>query len=63
MRPSSPRRGISSCMIPPPAVIHWTSPAPMAPALPMLSRWSTSPTSMYVTVSMPRCGCQGNPAM
>ena len=30
-------------MIPPPAVIHWMSPGPMVPLLPMLSPWSTSP--------------------
>ena len=30
MWPSSGARGISSCMMPPPAVIHWMSPAPIA---------------------------------
>src|SRR2546426_10622604 len=49
-------------MIPLPAVIHWTSPPPMTPLFPMLSSCSTNPSSMYVTVSMPRCGCHGNPA-
>jgi hypothetical protein len=48
-KPSSlrgPTRGISSCRIPLPAVIHWTSPAPMTPEFPMLSRWETLPSSM-----------------
>src|SRR3989304_2506686 len=54
--------GISWWMIPFPAVIHWTSPERMTPAFPRLSSCSTMPSSMYVTVSMPRWGCQGKPA-
>src|SRR6267143_173302 len=49
-------------MIPLPADIHWTSPWPMMPLFPMLSSCSTRPSNMYVTVSIPRCGCHGNPA-
>src|SRR6266550_1808425 len=54
--------GISWWMIPLPDVIHWTSPEPMIPLFPRLSSCSTRPSSMYVTVSIPRCGCQGKPA-
>ena len=42
--PASPL-GISWWMMPLPAVIHWTSPAAMAPRLPMLSPCSTVPAS------------------
>src|SRR5256886_12816561 len=54
--------GISWWMIPLPDVIHWTSPEPMIPLFPRLSSCSTRRSSMYVTVSIPRCGCQGKPA-
>src|SRR6185437_7676532 len=54
--------GISWCRMPLPAVIHCTSPAPIAPLLPRLSPCSTDPARTYVMVSMPRCGCQGKPA-
>ena len=43
MRPLGSPLGISWWMIPLPAVIHWTSPAPIAPLLPMLSPCSTVP--------------------
>ena len=36
----------AKCMIPPPAVIHCTSPAPMLPALPRVSRWRTAPANI-----------------
>src|SRR3989442_795135 len=48
-------------MMPLPAVIHCTSPGEMTPRFPRLSPCSTSPARTYVIVSMPRCGCQGNP--
>ncbi len=38
--------GISWWTMPPPAVIHWTSPGSMTPELPMLSPCSTRPSSM-----------------
>src|SRR6185503_17320518 len=50
-------------MMPLPAVIHCTSPAAIKPRLPRLSPCSTSPARTYVMVSMPRCGCQGKPAL
>ena len=40
----------------------YSLPAAMAPRFPMLSPCSTVPANTYVIVSMPRCGCQGNPA-
>src|ERR1035441_4679382 len=49
-------------MMPRPAVIHWISPAPIAPRFPKLSACSTVPARTYVMVSIPRCGCQGKPA-
>ena len=54
--------GISWWRMPDPAVIHCTPPAPTVPWWPMLSPCSIVPSSMYVTVSIPRCGCQGKPA-
>src|SRR5262249_42418003 len=48
-------------MMPLPAVIHCTSPAPIIPRLPRLSPCSTSPASTQVIASIPRCGCQGKP--
>src|SRR5918992_157794 len=62
MRPSGSPFGISWCRMPLPAVIHCTSPAPIRPRFPRLSPCSTVPASTYVIVSIPRCGCQGNPA-
>ena len=41
MRPCASPCGISWCMMPLPAVIHCTSPAPSTPLLPRLSPWST----------------------
>src|SRR6266852_3444712 len=38
-------------MMPLPAVIHWTSPAAMAPRFPMLSPCSTVPARTYVTIT------------
>ena len=34
----------SLCRMPAPAVIHWTSPGPMTPPLPALSRWAMAPS-------------------
>ena len=60
--PSASTRGnISACMMPPPAVNHWTSPRPYRAAAPMLSLWSTRPLRTNVTVSKPRCGWAGKP--
>ena len=53
----------SSWKIPAPAVIHCTSPGPMTPACPALSRWATAPSQASVTVSKPRCGCQPDAAL
>src|SRR6056300_1168583 len=50
-------------MIPEPAVIHCTSPPERSPVLPRLSLCSTVPSSTYVIVSIPLCGCHGNPAL
>src|SRR5512141_222232 len=61
MRPWASPLGISWWMMPLPAVIHCTSPGVMSPRFPMLSPCSTSPSRTYVIVSIPRCGCQGNP--
>ena len=36
MFPLGPRRGISSCMMPRPELIHCTSPGPIRPSLPIL---------------------------
>ena len=46
--------GVFRLPVPLPAVIHWTSPAAIAPRLPMLSPCSTVPASTYVMVSRPR---------
>ena len=43
------------------AQTHCTSPNPNLPSIPMLSKWSTYPTSARVTVSYPQCACMGNP--
>ena len=53
--------GSSMCRIPPPAVIHWVSPLVIRPPPPLESWWRKTPSMMYVTVSKPRCGCQGVP--
>ena len=58
MRPSR-CSGISECTMPRPAVIHCTAPGSSTPSLPWLSLWRMRPSSMYVTVSKPRCGCSG----
>ena len=50
------RDGISECTMPAPAVIHCTSPVRSAPRWPAESSCSIAPSSMYVTVSNPRCG-------
>ena len=49
--------------MPLPAVIHWMSPGPSTPSLPTESLCRTSPSNMMVTVSNPRWGWSGNPAM
>ncbi len=49
------------CSSPEPAVIHWVSPLVMRPPPPFESWCSKTPSSRYVTVSKPRCGCQGVP--
>ncbi len=49
------------CRIPAPAVIHWVSPLLITPPPPFESLCSKVPSIMYVTVSKPRCGCQGVP--
>ncbi len=64
MRPPFSRMrldGISECTTPRPAVIHCTSPGPILPRWPAESLCSISPSSMYVTVSKPRCGWSGAP--
>jgi hypothetical protein len=49
--------------MPLPAVIHWMLPPRSSPWLPTLSRCSIAPSIMYVTVSKPRWGWFGKPAM
>ncbi|CAM5341908.1 hypothetical protein SMICM304S_02206 [Streptomyces microflavus] len=49
------------CSSPDPAVIHWVSPFSMVPPPPLESWWMKVPSIRYVTVSKPRCGCQGVP--
>ena len=53
--------GLSMCSRPDPAVIHWVSPSVMTPPPPSESECSKVPSSMYVTVSKPRCGCHDVP--
>ena len=53
--------GFSMCRMPAPAVIHCVSPFVITPPPPLESACSNVPSIMYVTVSKPRCGCQGVP--
>src|SRR5215203_4744582 len=41
--------------MPAPAVIHWVEPSVSRPPPPVESLCSKAPSSMYVTVSKPRC--------
>ncbi|MNT11119.1 hypothetical protein D3C72_1459830 [compost metagenome] len=52
---------ISECTMPLPAVSHCTSPPPKRAVAPSESEWSTRPLRTMVTVSKPRCGCEGKP--
>ena len=52
---------ISQCTMPLPAVSHCTSPPPKRAVAPSESEWSMRPLRTMVTVSNPRCGCDGKP--
>ena len=52
---------ISQCTMPAPAVSHCTSPPPKRAVAPKESEWSMRPRRTIVTVSKPRCGCEGKP--
>ncbi|CAG9329112.1 unnamed protein product [Blepharisma stoltei] len=54
--------GISECIIPLPAVIHWMPPCDISPILPLKSSCLQLPWSIYVTVSKPLWGWSGKPA-
>jgi hypothetical protein len=53
--------GVSMCRMPAPAVVHWVAPSAIRPPPPCESWWAKRPSSMWVTVSKPRCGCQSVP--
>ncbi len=59
--PVSSSGNISECTMPLPAVSHCTSPPPKRAAAPSESEWSVRPLRTMVTVSKPRCGCDGKP--
>jgi len=59
--PVSSSGNISEWTMPLPAVSHCTSPPPKRAAAPSESAWSVRPLRTMVTVSKPRCGCDGKP--